>query len=78
MFNVCLGRLVRENATVTVEAKSKEDLQDRLHEVYDKYDGDGWVPDTEWGCEPSDTHVIEGEAEKDSPVDVTLEENDNG
>jgi hypothetical protein len=69
-FNVCLGRLVREQATIVVEAKSKEDLEERLSEVYENYDGD-WEEDMEWGCEESDSHNIIGDA-GDLPADVKL------
>ena len=70
-FEVCLGRLVRETATVVVEAKSRRDLKSRLSEVYEAYDGD-WEPDTEWGCQESDSHAILGEAKKGTEIQVSL------
>ena len=71
-FNVCLGRLVREQVTVVVEASSKEDLESRLGEVYDQYDGLDWAADTEWGYEPSDSHTVVGEAKPNAKVQITL------
>jgi hypothetical protein len=70
-FEVCLGRLVRETATVVVEAKSRRDLESRLSEVYEAYDGD-WDPDTEWGCQESDSHAVLGEAKKGAEIQVSL------
>jgi hypothetical protein len=70
-FRVTLGRLVRESASIVVSAKSKKDLEARLHEVYEAYDGD-WSPDVEWGCNESDCHTVDGGAPKRAKVDVTL------
>lgn len=71
-FEVQLGRLVRETASVVVEASSKKELESRLNEVYEAYEGDGWNPDIEWGCEESDSHFIMGKAKPRSKVQVTL------
>jgi len=72
-FNVTLGRLVREEATIVVKAKSKKDLESRIHEVYEAYDGD-WVEDVEFGCEESNCHTIDGLASKNAEVHITLED----
>ena len=58
LYNVCLGRLVREEVDIVVEAKSQEDLQQRLGEVFNKYEGVDWHPDNDWGVEPSDSHQV--------------------
>lgn len=71
-FRVTLGRLVRQNATIIVEAPGLEYLEDRLTTVYDKYDGDKWEDDNEWGCEESDTHIIDDPADESETADVSL------
>lgn len=51
-FKVMLARLVRETATVTVKAKSREYLSQRLDEVYATSDIDDvteWESDLDWG-----------------------------
>jgi hypothetical protein len=70
-FKVVLGRLVRETASVIVEAPSLDELEGRLSEVYRRYDGD-WAPDVEWGCEESDSHAVTGKAPSKSKVDIKL------
>lgn len=71
-YRVTLGRLVRESASVVVDFNGTEkELHERLNEVYDKYDGE-WEPDTEWGCEPSDSHVVDGPAENSDIVEIEL------
>lgn len=79
-FRVLLGRLVRETVEITVEASSQKEVEDRMKEVYEDYDGCDWEPDDEWGCEPSDSHVVVGLAEKTEEPDIILykesEEND--
>jgi hypothetical protein len=70
-FNVTLGRLVRESATVVVEAKDEKTLERRLHEVYEAYDGD-WDQDVEWGCDESNSHIVEGPAKPRAKVQVKL------
>lgn len=72
-FYVTLGRLVREEATVVVEAKSANEVKERLHDVYEEYDGD-WTEDVVWGCEESDSHTFDGDAPKNAKANVTLED----
>jgi hypothetical protein len=62
-FTVTLGRLVREQLTITVEADSREDLEAKLNEVYEKagdaHDGE-WDTDYEWGADEG-THTVDEE-----------------
>jgi len=70
-YTVILGQLVRETATVVVSAKSQQDLEKRLKEVYDAYDGP-WSADIEWGTEPSDSNMVGGKANPKAKVQVVL------
>lgn len=66
-FKVMLARLVRETATVTVKAKSGEDLSERLSEVYerDKSEDQGvWESDYDWTPE-EESHIIIDEIEQE-------------
>ena len=62
-FTIELGRLVRETRQLVVEAKSREELQDRLGEV------------TAWGCEESDSHVIVCQEPDETKADFVLPAN---
>ena len=71
-FLVGIGRLVREQATVVVEAPSVEAID--VDKVYDMYEGVSWEPDQFWGAEPSESHDgVMGPAPEDAAVDVTVE-----
>lgn len=71
-FNVVIGRLIREQATVVVEASSAEAID--VDKVYDLYEGTNWEADQFWGAEPSDTHDgVSGPASDDAQVDLTIE-----
>jgi len=72
-FTVCLGRLVREYASVTVEADNEAQVMANLDKVYERYEGE-WHPDKEWGCESSDSHTLAGPAKPHAKVQVTLDE----
>jgi hypothetical protein len=70
---VQIGRLVREDATVVVQAPSRKAID--VDAVYDQYEGSGWEPDLFWGAEPSDSHGgILGRAPKAAVVDVNFTE----
>ncbi len=53
-FYVTVGRLIRETATVCVEADNKQQLEDKLDEIHDAADSCDWESDSEFGCEPSE------------------------
>ena len=72
-FEVEIGRLVREHLTLVVEGKSEKDVENRLHEVYQNYEGGDWVSDDSWGCEESDSHCLFGKAKKNAKVDIKLD-----
>ena len=72
-YLVGLGRLVREQVTVVVEAPSAEAINPDY--VYDHYEGLDWESDLVWGAEPSDSHDgVLGPAEPDAAVDVVYPE----
>lgn len=73
-FKVTLGRLVRETASVVVEAESAKEVESRLSDVFEMYEGD-WSEDVEWGCQESDSHTFDGDAPGNAKVDVTLKRN---
>jgi len=59
-FKVMLARLVRETSTVTVKAKSREDLSQRLSEVYELEESEDhgfWEADYDWTPEEG-SHII--------------------
>ncbi len=56
-FIVKIGRLVREEAEVVVEADSIDDVKNMTDAIYEDYDGE-WTPDTQWGCSESDSHTV--------------------
>jgi hypothetical protein len=71
-FLVGIGRLVREQTTVVVEAPSAEAID--VDQIYDQYEGASWEPDQFWGAEPSESHDgVMGPAPDDAAVDVTIE-----
>lgn len=58
-FRVTLGRLVREQKEVIVEAESEDDID--LHDAYENADDEkGWEPDVEFGCAEG-SHDVVGE-----------------
>ena len=73
-FHVTLGRICREEAEIVVEARNKEELEDKLYEVYKAYEGDKWKPDELWGVEPSECHLVNGPADPGDEVDISLED----
>lgn len=82
-FRVRLAQLERWVADVVVEAPSREELEDRLNEVWDEEGGSAdWRVDDTWGVDEG-THEVLGEAPQDAQADFTLgsedeEEDDDG
>lgn len=72
-FKVTLARQVSEIAFIIVEAPTQEILDDQIHKVYDRYEGDKWQPDTDWGCEEGTHYIAEQLAGENDRVDMTLE-----
>ena len=79
-FKVMLARLVRETATVVVKAKSREDLSERLSEVYerDEYEDQVfWEADYDWTPEEG-THIIIDEIKPEPRgCDIDLDKEDD-
>jgi len=73
-YKVCVGRLVRETATVIVSAPTRKILEANLGLVYEGCPDASWEADTEWGCEESDSHVVLGSASPRSKVEVIIKE----
>ena len=75
-FAVEIAQLVRQTATVIVDAESQEELQNRLGEVYADVDDDRleWKLDGMWGADEG-THTIIGPTKEDSEADLTLPSN---
>jgi hypothetical protein len=70
-FEVGIGRLVREQAVVVVEAPSAEAID--VHDVYTRYEGDGWQADEFWGVDESEAHDgVIGAASDAAEADVTI------
>lgn len=77
-FRVQLAQLIRETATVVVEAPSLVDLKSRLSEVYDMEAGESdWEIDCNWGTDEG-THQVLGPAPDDAVVDFTLNNEEGG
>jgi hypothetical protein len=75
-FHVQISQLVRETATVVVEASSLEELEKRLGDVYNAADNE-FEPDWEfdmWWSADEGTHCVIDEAPADIVVDYVLED----
>jgi hypothetical protein len=63
-FNITLARLVRETASVEIEAVDCEDAEEKASEIYsaDEFNGEDlkWEPDADWGADEG-THNVEQE-----------------
>lgn len=57
-FKAVLARLVRENATISIEATTIEEAKAKAQAVYDNDEADTWEPDFEWGAEEGTHHIV--------------------
>ena len=75
-FPVEIAELVRQTATILVEAPSKEALEDALGAVYSAESDQScaeWVSDYEWGAEEG-THAVHDQVEDTEYAHFTLSE----
>lgn len=76
IYAVTLGRLIREETTVYVQAENQEDIEDTIKDLFDTVDWDAcrkWELDADWGTERSDTHIIGEIQESDLKPNETIE-----
>lgn len=73
-FRVVFARLVRETATVVVEAESRQHVLDNLGDLFERIDSsdlcDRYENDQFWGAEEA-THYV-NEEETDEEADITI------